>query len=540
MTAAVWMALPPEVHSALLSQGPGPGPLAAAAAAWRALSVEYAVAADEISTLTAATQQAWEGAGASSWTAAHQPFAAWLLQASADSAAAACRHEIAEAAYSAALAAMPTLSELAANHALHAALVTTNFFGINAIPIALNEADYVRMWIQAATTMSVYETSATAAVASAPSPVPAPQIVRSAAPAQAQPAASLDPVRIALKALEPILNEFGINPLIRNPLVSNVVTTFIADVLENFGVYWDPAAGMLNGLDYEYYADATQPMWYLARGLELIGDSMQMSQNPAQAVQYMLALAIFDWPTHIAQLGTAITQSPLLLAAAGGAVVVPAASAGGLAGLAGLAAPPQPMAAPEPLTGADEPSSWHLAGSSSAPTGVATAPTSTPAPAPAPTSAPAPISSLPTTSPGPAAGFAPPYAVGPPGIGFGSGMAAGASASVRKKAAEPDRAPAAAQSRAAERRKARARQRSRTIQRQPGDEYLDMDGDVEPDWDEPLGTPDSTASDRGAQRLGLAGTLSQDTVTQAAGLTRLHDGQFDDGPTLPMLPNTWR
>jgi PPE-repeat protein len=529
MTAPIWMAAPPEVHSTLLSSGPGPGPVLAAAGAWNSLSVEYASAADELTALLAQVQAgAWEGPSAESYVAAHAPYLAWLMKASADSAATAAQHEVAAAAYTAALAAMPTLPELAANHVVHGTLLATNFFGINTIPIAVNETDYARMWVQAATVMGTYDVVSTAAVAATPQADPAPQILQSDAQTQSS-------GFNFWQWLQQFLSGISNQTVDHDPTVNNWLDQIIAQMLRNFGYIWDPAQGTLNGLDYDSYTNAGTFIFWVARALELLEDFQQfftyLQTNPVLAIQYLISLELFDWPTHIAEIF--LTQ-PELLAPALILAAAPLAPLGAFAGLAGLAAIPAPAVVPAPLPIA--PAAPPLA-PVLGPTPMAAPAAPATAPAPAPTATASTVAS-PAPPPAPAAagapGFFPPYVVGPPGIGQGTGMSSSASSGAKKKAPEPDTAAAAAAATARE--AARARRRQRAHQHDHGDEFMDMNVDVNPDWG---GDPVVSASDRGAGNLGFAGTAHRESAGGAAGLTTLAADEFGSGPRAPMLPGSW-
>ncbi|MCV7077167.1 PPE family protein [Mycobacterium szulgai] len=540
----LWIALPPEVHSSLLSSGPGPGPLLVSAEAWHSLSVVYAETADELAELLAGVKAgSWDGLTATAYVAAHALYLTWLIQASADGAAMAARQEAAATGYTAALATMPTLAELAANHATRAALVATNFFGINTIPIALNEADYARMWIQAATVMSVYQGVAAAAVAAAPQTTPAPQIVKSNAAAAADLFATPpDWQQLILQFLQDIGYTAFYDNVIQ-PFINWLANIPFLQALFAFDPYLLILGNPLTYLSPLNIAFALGYPMDIATYVALLSETFAFiaadlaaafaSGNPATigfALLFATVEAVGTIITDtIALLKTLLEQTLVLLPAIVSLVAAPMASVAtasvlvpiGAKGLAALVAVPPalPVAPAAPPVAALAPS----------------IPTSPPTPSPAPLDASAAAS---TSAPPPPSATAPPPVTGA-GLSLGmgdfgyllGGLSADAKRTVnsgaRKKAPEPDSAEVPALAPAVgEQAQAQRRRRAKTKQLGRGYEYMDL---------EPDGV---AASDQDAGPLGFFGTGHKVGGVAAGLITRPGDA-FDEGQRMPVMPSTW-
>ena len=157
-------ALPPEINSALMYAGPGSGPMLAAAAAWESLAGELATTASSWQTvITSLLDGPWQGPSSAAMGAATEPQIAWLSNAAAQAQESASQAAAAASAYEAAFLATVPPAEVAANRALLAALLATNFLGQNTAAIAATEAQYGEMWAQDAATMYGYSGASAAA-----------------------------------------------------------------------------------------------------------------------------------------------------------------------------------------------------------------------------------------------------------------------------------------------------------------------------------------------------------------------------------------
>jgi PPE-repeat protein len=169
-----FMMFPPEVNSALMYAGAGSGPLMAAASAWDELAADLETTATSYqAVIQELTGGPWLGPSSVQMTSATAPYIAWLQGSSIQAAQTSAQARLAAAAYEGAFDATVPPTVIAANRALLAALVATNFLGQNTPAIAATEALYMEMWFQDGLTMDTYALAsqqATALPAQAPAP----------------------------------------------------------------------------------------------------------------------------------------------------------------------------------------------------------------------------------------------------------------------------------------------------------------------------------------------------------------------------------
>jgi len=153
-----WHGMPPELNTARLMAGAGPAPMLQAAAGWEALAIALEIQADELAASLAALTSSWSGAASERAVAATMPMVVWLRTVSLQAQKRALQAAAQANSYSLAMVTTPPIPEIEQNHITNVVLNATNFFGINTVPIAVNEFDYlVRMWNQAAGAMDLYQ-----------------------------------------------------------------------------------------------------------------------------------------------------------------------------------------------------------------------------------------------------------------------------------------------------------------------------------------------------------------------------------------------
>ncbi|MGE2737414.1 PPE family protein [Mycolicibacterium vaccae] len=179
----IWGAFPPEVNTARLMAGAGAAPMLQAATGWEAFAISLETQADELTASLASLAQMWQGMGSERAITASMPMVLWLRMLSLQAHKRAAQATAQATAYSTAMATTPPLAEIELNHITHGVLEATNFLGVNTVPIGLNEADYVRMWDQAATVMGLYESETMLNATFEPVAMPKPIVLPGAAEA---------------------------------------------------------------------------------------------------------------------------------------------------------------------------------------------------------------------------------------------------------------------------------------------------------------------------------------------------------------------
>jgi PPE-repeat protein len=293
-----FMLFPPEVNSALMYSGAGSGPLMAAASAWNELAADLETTASSYQTVIAQlTGGPWLGPTATRMASAAAPFIAWLQGSSLQAAQTSGQASLAAAAYESAFAATVPPAVIAANRALLAALIATNFLGQNTPAIAATEAHYMEMWFQDGLTMDTYAVTSQQATA-LPQQTPAPTTSDGGASADA--AAASQPTANSAGSLGTDL-ETLLQAYLGNTSGGNTLTSAWTNILGDLGVTGTVQSDLVSALAGTGVSGATdsilpvQGAYYAtmmasmpARMLISMANSMNASQAMQASNQAML------------------------------------------------------------------------------------------------------------------------------------------------------------------------------------------------------------------------------------------------------------
>jgi PPE-repeat protein len=356
-----FMMFPPEVNSSLMYSGAGSGPLMAAASAWDELAADLeTTAASYQAVLAQLTGASWLGPTSARMAAATAPYVDWLALTSGQAAQTSAQARFAAAAYESAFASTVEPAVIAANRALLAALVATNFLGQNTPAIAATEAQYMEMWFQDGLTMDTYATVAQQAVV-LPQQTPAPTAsdggtsANAAAAAQSTANSASSTGTNLATALQNLFPSLSSNSTSSNGL-SSAASTALSDVgvpaattnalSSAASTVADSATGSILPVQAAYYLTmfASMP----AKMLISMSNSMSASQAMQAGQQAMLAdvTKVLD-----AKMKTMLAGISGQMRGFGSAISAQLASAGKLGGLSvphgwAQAAPEMVRAAP--------------------------------------------------------------------------------------------------------------------------------------------------------------------------------------------------
>src|SRR4029077_4038446 len=178
IVAMIWHGMPPELNTARLMAGAGEAPMLQAAAGWEGLAVFLEAQADELAGSLAALSSIWSGTASERAVSATMPMVVWLRTTALQAQKRAMQATSQASSYATAMATTPPIPEIEENHVTHAVLESTNFLGINTVPIGVNEADYfIRMWNQAAFAMDAYQADTVANTLFEPIPPMTPIVI---------------------------------------------------------------------------------------------------------------------------------------------------------------------------------------------------------------------------------------------------------------------------------------------------------------------------------------------------------------------------